>query len=60
MTTKHKLIITAIILVLLVAGIGIFQALGFWKMLLMTLAFIAGGAAGWYAKFLKDKYFPKQ
>ena len=59
MTLKHKLIIAAIILGVLIAGIGIFQALGFWKTLLMTLAFIAGGAVGWYAKFLKDKYFPK-
>lgn len=40
-------------------GIGIFQALGFWKTLLMAISFIGGVATGWYAKFIKDKYFPK-
>lgn len=59
METKHKWIIAAIVLIVLIAGIGIFQALGFWKMLLMTISFILGIGTGWYFKYLKDKYFPK-
>lgn len=26
---------------------------------LMAISFIGGVATGWYAKFIKDKYFPK-
>jgi hypothetical protein len=25
----------------------------------MAISFIGGVATGWYAKFIKDKYFPK-
>ena len=59
LSLKHKLIIAAIILGVLIGGIGIFQALGFWKTLVMAISFIGGIATGWYAKFIKDKYFPK-
>lgn len=40
LSLKHKLIIAAIILGVLIGGIGIFQALGFWKTLLMAISFI--------------------
>lgn len=59
LSLKHKLIIAAIILGVLIGGIGIFQALGFWENTINGYIIYCGIATGWYAKFIKDKYFPK-
>lgn len=57
LTTKHKIIILVIIIAVLFLGVGIFQALGFWKTILMAISYILGIISGWYFKYLKDKYF---
>ena len=55
MTWKTKLIIAAIVVALVLAGCGIVSAMSFGSLLLASLA--VGGACGWYAKYIYDKYF---
>lgn len=57
MTWKTKLIIAAIVVVLVLAGCGIVSAMSFGSLLLALVSFVVGGACGWYAKHICDKYF---
>lgn len=61
MTWKTKLIIAAIVVVLVLAGCGIVSAMSFGSLLLalvsFVVSFVVGGACGWYAKHIYDKYF---
>lgn len=51
MTWKTKLIIAAIVVALVLAGCG------FGSLLLALASLAVGGACGWYAKYIYDKYF---
>lgn len=57
MTWKTKLIIAAIVVALVLAGCGIVSAMSFGSLLLALASLAAGGACGWYAKYIYDKYF---
>jgi hypothetical protein len=50
MTWKTKLIIAAIVVALVLASCGIVSAMSFGSL-------AVGGACGWYAKYIYDKYF---
>lgn len=57
MTWKTKLIIAAIVVALVLAGCGIVSAMSFGSLLLALASLAVGGACGWYAKYIYDKYF---
>ena len=57
MTWKTKLIIAAIVVALVLAGCRIVSALDFSTLLLSLVSLLVGGACGWYAKYIYDKYF---
>ena len=57
MTWKTKSIIAAIIVALVLAGCGIVSAMSFGSLLLALASLAVGGACGWYAKYIYDKYF---
>lgn len=57
MTWKTKLIIAAIVIALVLAGCGIVSAMSFGSLLLALVSLAVGGACGWYAKYIYDKYF---
>ena len=59
MTWKTKLIIAAIVVALVLAGCCIVSAMSFGSLLLALVSLITGGACGWYAKYIYDKYFKK-
>lgn len=57
MTWKTKSIIAAIIVALVLAGCGIVSAMSFGSLILALVSLVVGGACGWYAKYIYDKYF---
>lgn len=57
MTWKTKSIIAAIIIALVLAGCGIVSAMSFGSLLLALASLAVGGACGWYAKYIYEKYF---
>lgn len=57
MTWKTKLIITAIVIALVLAGCGIVSAMSFGSLLLAVVSLAVGVGCGWYAKNVYDKYF---
>lgn len=57
MTWKTKSIIAAIVVALVLAGCGIVSAMSFGSLLLALASLAVGGACGWYAKYIYDKYF---
>lgn len=59
MTWKTKLIIAAIVIALVLAGCGIVSAMSFGSLLLAVSSWAIGAGCGWYAKYIKDKYFNK-
>lgn len=57
MTWKTKAIIAAIVVALVVAGCGIVSTMSFGSLILAVASLAVGGACGWYAKYIYDKYF---
>lgn len=57
MTWKTKAIIAVIVVALVLAGCGIVSAMSFESLLLALASLAVGGACGWYAKYIYDKYF---
>lgn len=57
MTWKTKAIIAAIVVALVAAGCGIVSTMSFGSLILAVASLAVGGACGWYAKYIYNKYF---